>query len=81
MTERVIFTHKIGQFPHSTDLLGRLVACRVAAHVSWNLLTVRTGLHAYNLALIAPRRVSQCILCPAPTHPSQNIEKTDGRKM
>lgn len=54
MTAIVIFIHKIGQFPHSTDLLGRLVVCCVAAHVSWNLLTVRTDLHAYSLALIAP---------------------------
>lgn len=60
MTERVIFTHKIGQFPLSTDLLGRLVACRDAAHVSWNLFTVRTGLRAYGLALIAPH----CVLHP-----------------
>lgn len=40
MNERVIFTQKIGQFPVSRDLLGRLVACHVSVHVSWNVLTV-----------------------------------------
>lgn len=40
MNERVIFTQKIGQFPVSRDLLGRLVACHVSVHVSWSVLTV-----------------------------------------
>lgn len=80
MNERAIFTHKIGQFPVSRDLLGRFVACHVLVRVSWNVLTVeKVCKHPFGLSDSSTQCQILCILsCIHATFPKYR-DDMDGR--
>lgn len=52
---------KIGQFPVSRDLRGRLVACHVSVHVSWNVFDCGKSVQASILALLQRNTVPDIV--------------------